>query len=413
VGTFRVPSRQARGRLASTLLQPEIFLGDEVDGTYDITAWSLPYAYGVEAHSTNSTADGVFEDVPVLREPEAVDSFREAYGWLVLPSFEAAGPLVRYLAEGGRAFALREAFEQDGIAWPAGTLFVPGDEGAGQALRVAGLAGLAHAVSTGTTASGHDLGTGSSITLTAPRVGVLSGSGLSPISVGAVRYLLEVISGIPFDALEAGSISRPGLNEYDVLVLPAGNAADALSSEEEGLKGWLRGGGTLIALGSSARWASTILAEIELRSGDDAEVSDEERRRLGLRTIQERRSDAWDDAVTGIILPLTLDRAHPLAWGAGLGNEAGEVFALHLNDLAFEPAAEHVTIASFAEPLEAVSGFVSDAKLAEIASSTWLSLARVGRGKVILFADDPLFRLMWPANFVMFTNALLFGPRLR
>ncbi len=413
VGTFRVPSRQARGRLASTLLQPEIFLGDEVDGTYDITAWSLPYAYGVEAHSTNSTADGVFEDVPVLREPEAVKSLSEAYGWLLLPSFEAAGPLVRYLAEGGRAFALREAFQQDGISWPAGTLFVPGDEGAGQALRVAGLAGLAHAVSTGTTASGHDLGTGSSITLTAPRVGVLSGSGLSPTSVGAVWYLLEVISGIPFDALEAGSISRPGLNEYDVLVLPAGNAANALSSEEEGLKGWLRGGGTLIALGSSARWASKILAEIELRSGDDAEISDEERRRLGLRTIQERRSDAWDDAVTGIILPLTLDRAHPLAWGAGLGNEAGEVFALHLNDLVFEPAAEHVTIASFAEPLEAVSGFVSDAKLAEIASSTWLSLARVGRGKVILFADDPLFRLMWPANFVMFTNALLFGPRLR
>jgi hypothetical protein len=231
--------------------------------------------------------------------------------------------------------------------------------------------------------------------------------------VGAVWYLLEVISGIPFDALEAGSISRPGLNEYDVLVLPAGNAADALSSEEEGLKEWLRGGGTLIALGSSARWASNHLTEIEPRSADDTEVSDEETRRLGLRTIQERRSDAWDDAVTGIILPLTLDLAHPLAWGAGLGNEAGEVFALHLNDLVFEPATEHVTIASFAEPLEAVSGFVSDAKLAEIASSTWLSLARVGRGKVILFADDPLFRLMWPGNFVMFTNALLYGPRLR
>ena len=349
----------------------------------------------------------------MLKQPEAVDSSREAYGWLVMPSFEAAGPLVRYLAEGGRAFALREAFVQDGISWPAGTVFVPGDEGAGQAMRVAGLAGRAHAVSTGTTASGHDLGTGSSITLVAPRVGVLVGSGLSPTSVGAVWYLLEVVSGIPFDALEAGSIGRPGLNEYDVLVLPAGDAAKALSSQEEELKDWLHEGGTLIALGSSSRWASKNLAEIELRSGDDTDVSDEERRRLGLRTIQERRSDAWDDAVTGIILPLTLDRAHPLAWGAGLGNEAGEVFALHLNDLVFEPAAEHATIASFGEPLEAVSGLVSDAKLAEIASSTWLSLARVGSGKVILFADDPLFRLMWPANFVMFTNALLYGPRLR
>jgi len=413
VGTFRVPARQARGRLAATILQPAIFLGDGADGTYDITAWSLPYAYGVEAHSATSTPDGVFEDVPVLTEGKPVDSPREGYGWLVMPSFQAAGPLVRYLAEGGRAFALREAFEQDGVSWPAGTVFVPGDEGAGQALRIAGLAGLAHAVSSGTTSSGHDLGTGSSITLSAPRVGVLAGSGLSPTSVGAVWYLLEVSSGIPFDVLEPGSIGRRDLYEYDVLVLPAGDAARALLPVEEELKDWLRGGGTLIALGTSARWAAENLAEIEFRSGDAAEVSDAERRRLGLRTIQERRSDAWDDAVTGIILPLTLDRAHPLAWGAGLGNEAGEAFALHLNDLVFEPAAEHETIASFGEPLEAVSGVVSDSKLAEIASSTWLSLARVERGKVVLFADDPLFRLMWPANFVMFTNAVLYGPLLR
>ena len=56
---------------------------------------------------------------------------------------------------------------------------------------------------------------------------------------------------------------------------------------------------------------------------------------------------------------------------------------------------------------------MSDAKLEEISSSSWLASARAGDGRVILFADDPLFRLMWPSQFILFSNALLLGPVMR
>jgi hypothetical protein len=115
IGTIRVPARQPRGRLAVTLLQPETLLGEDVTETYDITAWSLPYAYGVEAHSAGPLADGGFEEVPVLRMPVDWEPPAAGYGWLVLPSFRASGPVVRYVAGGGRAFALRHGFEQDGV----------------------------------------------------------------------------------------------------------------------------------------------------------------------------------------------------------------------------------------------------------------------------------------------------------
>jgi hypothetical protein len=413
VGTFRVRARQPRGRLAVTLLQAETSLGEDVTGTYDITAWSLPYAYGVEAHSAGSLDEGSFEAVPVFREAPSDAAVRPGYGWLVLPSFQAAGPLLRYLEEGGRAFALRGAFEQDGVSWPAGTVFLPGDEGAVASITSAGLAAMVHPVGSGSTSRGHDLGTGSSITLQAARIGVLMGRGFSSTSAGAAWYLLEVLAGIPFDALDAATTSRSELSEYDLLVVPSGSprrAADDLSTR---LREWVEQGGTMVTLGSSTRWAAGSLAEIDLRAAEASDLSEEERRRLGLRTTQERRSDAWDDAVTGIILPLTLDEDHPLAWGAGSGNERASTFTLHLNDLALEPSANHETVASFGESIDAVSGFVSEDKLEEIAASTWLSVARVGGGKVIMFADDPLFRLMWPANFVLFTNALLYGPRLR
>lgn len=413
VGTYRVPARQRRGRLASTLLQPDVPMGEGAMGTYDITAWSLPYAHGVEAHSSGALDGADFEAVPVFGKPETPDALPPAYGWLLPPSFEVAGALVRFIQDGGRAFALREGFEQDGTVWPAGTIFVPGDEGAADALASAGLAAGVHPVASGTTSRGNDLGSGSSIILQVPRIGVLMGNGFSPTSAGSIGFFLEEMVGLPFDALEAASIRLSDLDAYDVVVVPSGSPGRAGPDVEDGLRSWVERGGTLVSLGSATRWAATSLADVALRAAESPEVSAEERRRIGLRTMQERRSDAWDDAVTGIILPLRLDRDHPLAWGAGLGNADSSAFALHLNDLGLEPSGGHETIAAFQDPIDAVSGVVSEDKLAEIGSSSWLSVAHVGAGKVIMFADDPLFRLMWPANYVLVTNALLYGPRLR
>jgi hypothetical protein len=413
IGTLRVTGRQSRWRLARTLLQPETELGESVSETYDITAWSLPYGFGVEAHTASGVEGGGFEAIPVVREAVDEEIPREAYGWLVAPSFEMAGPLFRYLEKGGRALALRASFEQAGTKWPAGTVFIPWAPDAPDELSAAGLGSLVRPVDSGRTASGRDLGTGASLIPTAARIGVLSGEGIRATSFGSIWHLLDVQAGIPFDALEASSLSPMLLTSRDVLVLPAGSPERALGDGADALVQWVRNGGTLVTLGSSTRWAAGAVADVEVRSSDGDDVTPADQRRLGLRTLEERRSDAWDDSVTGIILPLVVDAEHPLAWGAGRGNEAGALFAFHREDLVLEPDAGFETVASFGAGLAAVSGAVSARKLAAIAESSWLAVAKVGRGKVIMFTDDPLFRLMWRSNYVMFTNALLYGPRIR
>jgi hypothetical protein len=410
-GTYRVRSAQARGRLAVTLLQPETDLGEGVRRTYDVTAWSLPYAFGVEAHSVDAPVTGGFSEVPAYRADSTDARVEPVYGWLIRPDFGAAGPLFRYVAAGGRAFVLEAGFEQGAEDWPPGTVFLPGDEGAVDGMKAAGVAPLATPVRSGVTSRGRDLGTGSSLAMRDVRIALLSGQGFYPTSVGSAWYFLEVLSGIRFDALDAGSIGKGDLDAYDVVVVPAGSPRRAGDRVAETLTDWASRGGTIIAFGAAARWAASEL-ELELRTGPEA-ASEEDQRRLGLRTIAERRSDAWDGEITGIILPLQLDEDHPLAWGATSANRAGQAFALHLDDLRFEPSEELETVASFGPSVPVISGAVSADKLEEIASSAWLSVARHGRGKVILFADDPLFRLMWPANFVLVTNALLYGPLIR
>ena len=418
-GTLRVRSAQPRGRLALTLLQPET-LHPESDSnrTYDITAWSLPYAFGVEAHTTSASInDSSFERVrgqTAAVDEGALSTEASPFGWLVPPVLESVGPLYRWLSAEGRAVALESEFVLDGRRWPPGTRFVPADSGGAGRLVESGLSSFAVPVHSALTEEGRDLGTPWSVSMRPQRVGVFRGRGVWPTSFGAAWYFLERMAEIPFDALDLSAVSGLDLSKWDVLVLPDGSPGRYLDERAtRELETWLEAGGTLVASAGSARWASGEFTEIEARSAEGDSLPPEERRRRALFTRNERRSERWDRAVTGVILPVQSDPSHPLGWGAGLGNQAGRNFVLHIADLSFEPAEEFETVISFEEELSAVSGVMSDAKLEELSSSSWLASARVGDGRVILFADDPLFRLMWPSQFILFSNALLLGPVMR
>ena len=48
----------------------------------------------------------------------------------------------------------------------------------------------------------------------------------------------------------------------------------------------------------------------------------------------------------------------------------------------------------------------------ELARGAWMVTREEGRGRVILFADDPLYRLFWRSTFHLVANSLLVGPSL-
>ncbi|MGW8283752.1 MAG: hypothetical protein ACWGON_10675, partial [Gemmatimonadota bacterium] len=417
VGTLRIRSSQPAGRLGMTLLQPETLHPESgMDQTYDITAWSLPYAFGVEAHTTEqSDPDGGFQPLSEFPIPSAASrpANERPIGWLIPPTMESSGPLYRWLADGGGAVALDGAFVLDGKSWPAGTRLLHADPKAEERLAGSGLEPLVVPVTTGMTEEGRDLGTPWSLRMKASRVGVFRGPGIWPTSFGAAWYFLEQVTGIPFDALDLAGLSGLDLATWDVLVLPDGSPGRVLRDRDtQALEAWIRAGGTLVASAGSARWASGVFTDIMARSSDSDSLSAEARRERALRTRDEKRLDRWEESVNGVILPVRTDPEHPLAWGAGLGNRAGMEFVLHIQDLSFEPADEFETVVSFDAGLQAVSGLMSDAKLEELSASSWLVSAGVGQGRVILFADDPLFRLMWPSQFILFLNALLLGPAM-
>ena len=411
-GTFLVRARQPRGRLAGALLMPEHAL--EGESSYDITAWALPYAYGVEAHSVTGNLGGDWSPVGEVVLPLAPgDRAGRPYGYLLSPGFDVMPGLVQFLEAEGRAYAQPDTFRLGGVLYPPGTLFLPRgrNENLDQKVRDAGLGPYAVPVATGLTETGLDLGTGSAGFVTLPRVAVATGDGVSSTSYGAHWFFLEQTLKLPFDAVDLSSLANLDLTDYDVLVLPEGRGMQGTLGDRgmEAVQSWLRSGGTLVAVGSSAEAMGRDIGELELREAEEEKLERDEALAKALRTREEREGDRWAQAVPGTILKVRLDPRHPLAAGSSADGLGGEMFVLS-RGRAFEPTDGMESVAFFPEGLEKISGVISDESLERLDRSTWLAQVGVGRGSMILFVEDPLFRMFWYSGFQLYANALLMGP---
>lgn len=404
-GTVRVPARQPRGRLAQTLLAPAIPL--DAESSYDISAWSLPYAYGVEAHQARGGAQAVWEPLLAVEAP-APQAPPAAYGYLVPGTLEATGGIVRLMQGDARVRVLSRPATIAGREWPEGTWFLPvfGNPSLQARVDSVGLGALATPVETGLSDSGADLGSESVWGLRLPRVGLFSGERVAPSSFGGHWFFLERELGIDPDVLLVDELLALDLSRYDVLVIPDIPARSLEPAELERLAAWVERGGRLIAVaGGAAAVAGGFDVTARAVPGRDSIPPE----RL-LRTRTERLRTERQEEVTGVILEVRVDHTHPLGWSAA-GAADSTRFVLHNGSLVFDPSSSVETVAYFPGELDATSGVISEENLERLEHGAWLVTRSRGSGSVTLFADDPLFRLFWYHSQQPYTRAILIGPR--
>jgi hypothetical protein len=401
-GTVRVPARQPRGRLAGALLRPD----NPLDGSssYDITAWALPFAYGVEAHSAPSSVSGAGGSwTPVTSVDPAMGQplpGRGSYGYLLPPSVAHAPGIIRFLEAGGRAMIMADTFSLEGVHYPRGTTFFPQvrNEALDSLLTESGLGGLVTPISTGLADGGPDLGTNDRATMRLPRVLLVGGEGTASTGFGAHWHFLETVLDLPFEVANLGDLGGLDLSTWDVILLPPGNPTGPLGEGGlDRLRSWIRLAGPL--------------AEVEERRPEADDESDRDARLArALRTREERREEAWAQRVPGTILAATLDPAHPLAFGSGAGGGSPDRIFVLSSGVGFEPGGSSETVAWFPEGLDRISGVISEENLERLDRSAWLMERRLGQGRVILFADDPVFRGFWYGTLPLYVNAILVAP---
>jgi hypothetical protein len=427
-GDLLIDARQPHGGILQVLMDPDPVLSDSM--TYDITAWALPHALGLDALALTSALSVAGEWVKPARAQRATGP-EQAYAW-VLPGngADAIRGLASLLKDGVTVRRADTGFTVEGQVFAAGDFVITrrNNEGvadmAGALARASQAAGTrALAVTSGRVTSGYDFGSSHYDAIQAPRVATIVGPGVSSLSAGEIWHHFETKLDYPLNRV--GAMDELDLDNLDVVILPSGwyRMGD---DERSALADWVRSGGQLVAVGGACsafagqdgwgleRYADGERAEIEAAEEAVQEAADErnahDRAAQGLDPLPfiDRGRDRLRYDLPGAIFRAAVDDSHPLADGYSteymtLRTSGRRYAALEDGNVAVLLPADH------GRPF---SGHAGEMAIPAQAGSLVAGVQNMGRGSVVYLVDNPLFRAFWKSGHRFFENAVFLGPSM-
>jgi hypothetical protein len=494
-GAFVVDLAQPQGKVAKAILEPTHSLdstfaqaqlakfqrnhrrGKRAEGEdyefYDVTAWSLPVAYGVDAYWTDDASPVAGElvtlpatqptprqDQPLPRSGDdllAVDvgggivAGRGATSAYVFGPERNGAPTLAYqlLSEGFRVAVASQAVEAGGRKWPRGTYVVRVTRN--DSTLTARIDALARAagvevtgVSTAQAGSGqYGIGSESIIPIPAPSIAVVADEGVSQTGYGAIWYSLERRYGVRFTPIGVGELDRD-LSKFTAIVFPSGRYSRVSKDAVDRIKAWVRSGGTLVTMGSATAWAAEegVALTSARRVTADAEAAapkpeaapakpaaspaapttasaaapkpvasaPEARDRLAQELIPYQSTSASNDAPESVP-GIHADVLLDRTHWLTAGYDAPRLTVLLEGDLFLHPSKEGENVAIFPTTGPLVrAGFTWPGNTERLLRGTaFLIDEPLGAGHVVLFTNEPLFRGWWRALDKLVMNALVLG----
>src|SRR5262245_22175450 len=288
-GSYVIDLNQPQRRLAKAMLEPDAEMqrtfvdrergkfqrnrrrGEDADkeeyGFYDITAWSLPLTFNLDAYWTEDAGAGgeAVTDTSLAPAPAPA---RAASAYLFPNDRPGAARLALALeAEGFRLAVATRPIQSGNRTFPRGT-FVARPQRNATALheRIAALGpsfGVTVApVQTAFPDTGDiGIGSGEVWALQKPTILVGVGDGISETSWGWLWYFLDRELRTPFTPVPLRAIGRMAdLSSFNVLIIPDGSGSrmrrELGDDGVEKLKSWVRSGGVLIGYGGAGDLAA-------------------------------------------------------------------------------------------------------------------------------------------------------------
>jgi hypothetical protein len=391
---------QPRSAMVKVLFEPNSKLVDSV--TYDITAWSLPYVYGLNAYASkqNISSAGAWTLSSKITN-DAVSNYGYAIQW---KGVESANAVAQLLKSGIKLRYVEEPFELNGRQFDRGSVLVlktSNNAGTWDAVRkIANENNVQlYSISTGFVDKGFDFGSNKVHFLKAPRVAMLTGDGVYSGAAGEVWFFFDRQLNYPVTLINLSSFSPLNLSSFDLLIMPTGNYSflnDKTSSEQ--FHNWITNGGKVIALESAVSQLSKLDWAIKAKKADDADKKDSSYALL--RRYEDRERDFVAGVTAGSIYKVELDNTHPLAFGY-----PGYYYTMKLDDNIYEFMKDgwNVGIVRKDEP---IAGFVGYRLKPKLKDGLLFGVQNVGNGSITYLADNILFRNFWENGKLMFCNAV-------
>ncbi len=426
---------------------------------YDITGWSLPLSFGVKAYwleeAPRLSAEPIRVEFNQRDEPwrppvymgvrdldrlpaalrsgidGGVSGGRARTAYVFRYDRNASARLaIALMNDGYKVAVATEPVRAGGTTYPRGSLVVRVSRNPDTLHeRIAALSqrfGVpVDAANTGYYDEGPTgVGSNPVVTLRLPRVLVAAGDGVSATGFGHTWFLLEREFGLHFTAVRIADLRGLRLSDYDVIVLPPGRGYSRALGEAgaEALRDWVQAGGVLVGMAAAAAYLAD--PDLEFTSarlvGEEEEDEDEEApseaelpRPNGAQMpplVSPSGGEQEPLGVPGAIMRASLDLTHPLTFGY----EAEAISVLLSGSDFYQPSKEGSNPVVFVGGDLLIAGFEWPGNTEKYLEGTaWMVDEPLGRGRVVLFADDPNFRLLWPALSRLFLNPILFGPTVR
>lgn len=401
-GDIVVSTMQPKGALVKVLFEPNTTVVDS--NTYDITAWSLPYAYGLNAYASRQTVDvsRIISKPMVVNNPVA-----SPYGYIIRWNGTPGVKLVaKLLEEGIRLRFAEEPFESGGQSFGRGSVIVI--KTSNQHIpdlweRVRRHADANNiqltAVATGFVDKGVDFGSSKIRALKKRNIALLTGEGTSANASGEVWHFFDRVIEQPITLINLNDFSNLNLGKYDVIIMSNGNYRFLNDkTQAEKLKNWVSEGGRLIALENAVTQLARTDWAIKSKKQDDNKDTSTY---APLRRYEDRERDFIPNQTPGSIFKVELDNTHPLAFGY-----PNYYYTLKLDDNIYEFIKEGGWNVGVIKRNNQLAGFVGSKLKSKLQDGLLLGSQSLGRGTIIYFADNPLFRGFWENGKLLFCNAV-------
>lgn len=397
-GDLVIHTNQPKGKMVNVLFEPKAFLADSL--TYDITAWSIPYAHGFEAIASKTIVNST-KSITTKTTTNLID--KKAYAYISKwNSLDDAIFLGELLKENITPRFSEKPFSIEGKSYERGTLIILRNDNKSlkfdeKLIEIANRnQRKLQAVSTGFVSSGPDFGSPSVKPINKQKIALLSGEGSSSLSFGEIWHFFETELQYPITILNTDYFNRINLSNYDVLIIPDGFYEDILLKNTlEKITSWVQSGGTLIAIDNALQ----SFVDKEGFALKSKETEKETNKNLTPYADLERKS--VKDLITGAIFKSNVDNTHPLAFGY---KEA--YFSLKLGNKSYSYLEKGVNIAYFTEESKNISGYAGSLAVKNISESLLFGEEQKGRGSIIYMVDNPLFRSFWDNGKLFLANAV-------
>jgi hypothetical protein len=393
-----VSAFQPRSVMAKVLLEPKTVVTDS--NTYDITAWSVPYAYGVKGYAVKEK----LEISTASKLIGALNEAKSAYGVLIpYQSFNAAKALAYMLKNGIKVRFAEKPFVYGGRNFDRGTLIVlktsnPANWNAvaNEACRLNNIQPIA--VETGFMDKGTDFGSPDvKIINGALKVAMLTGDQTSSLSAGEVWHFFEKQLDYPITLLNAADLARINIRNYQVLILPDGSYRILNDkSVSDKLKDFVRSGGKLIALDNAVSLMAGADWGIKLKE----DKSEDKSEYANVKKYGDRENQYLTNSIPGAIYKLELDNTHPLGFGY-----PDYYYTLKQDASVFEFMKDGWNVGVMKKDAY-VTGFAGNKLKPKLKDGVVLGVQDMGSGNVIYFTESPLFRNFWENGKLLISNAV-------